>query len=425
MSFINIRTQSLKPSATLLINQKINNLRNEGKTIYHFGFGQSPFPVPHKIVEELIKHANCNQYLPTLGLPGLRKEIANFLEIHQNIDADDTSIFIGPGSKELLFQTILILNGTYLIPKGSWVSYLPQIKLNNKNYALLETFFENNYKLQPHVLESYCKKSVAKNNILILNSPNNPTGAVYSKDELNDLAEICRKYDVTVLSDEIYSQLTFQNPHATSISNYYPEKTIVFGGLSKVFAAGGYRLGYLFIPANLHFLKKTYTSLFSETFSAVSAPIQYAAIEAFKFQKEVKESVEDSVVILHTLAKFVHHILTQANINCTNPEGGFYILVDFSYYTNQLSNLNLDNSISLANYLLDHYSVALLPGTDFYFSPNEFVFRLAYVDFDGKIALNEYQKNKNIPLDLKFIETFAPNIFNGVQKIIDFVNSIK
>ena len=163
--------------------------------------------------------------------------------------------------------------------------------------------------------------------------------------------------------------------------------------------------------------------MFSETFSAVSAPIQYAAIEAYKFSTEVKEGVENSAAILNSLAQFVYHSLTKAQIKCTNPEGGFYMLIDFSYYKKQLENMNLNDSISLANHLLDDCDVALLPGTDFYFPPDEFIFRLAYVDFDGKKALNAYQKNKNMALDLKFIKTFAPNIFKGVQKIIDFVNS--
>ena len=257
MSFINSSTENLKPSATLLINQKIKILRDQGRTIYHFGFGQSPFPVPDKIVEELVKHASYSGYLPTLGLSELRKEIGKFLKNHQSIAAHEDTIFIGPGSKELLYQTILIINGTFLIPKGSWVSYLPQVKLNQKDFSLLETSFENNYKLQAQSLENYCKRSTAKTKILILNSPNNPTGAVYTSNELELLAGICQKHDVIVLSDEIYSQLSFQMPHARSISNFYPEKTIVFGGLSKVFAAGGYRLGYVSVPTELEFLKNT------------------------------------------------------------------------------------------------------------------------------------------------------------------------
>ena len=419
MSFLNSNTQGLKPSATLQINQKVKGLRDQGRDIYHFGFGQSPFPVPETIVETLKVHATYNAYLPTLGLPELRKKIASFLQQYQQVNASKESILIGPGSKELLYQTILMINGTYLIPKGSWVSYLPQVKLNNKEFALLETHWAHNYKLQPQALEDYCQNTNGTK-ILILNSPNNPTGAVYNPDELKALAEVCRNYQVLVLSDEIYSQLSFQAPHAPSISKFYPEKTIVFGGLSKVFASGGYRLGYLHLPHELNFLKDTYSSLFSETFSAVSTPIQYAAITAFEYKKELRESVEAARVILEALANYVYRSLTKAQIACTRTEGGFYMLIDFKHYKKQLKSLKLNDSVSVANYLLNQFNVALLPGIDFYFSRDEFIFRLAFVDFDGKKVLSAYQKNKNILLDLKFIKTFAPNVFKGVQKIIEF-----
>ena len=423
MSILNNSARDLKPSATLWINQKVKNLREKGRTIYHFGFGQSPFPVPQEIVKALVGHATASAYLPALGLPELRQEIATFLQKQQKINATADTIFIGPGSKELLYQTIHMIDGTYLIPKGSWVSYLPQVKLNNKKFAILETHWKHNYKLQAHTLENYCQATTGTK-ILILNSPNNPTGAVYTNAELKDLAAVCRKHDLIVLSDEIYSQLCFQAPHAISISNFYAEKTIVFGGLSKVFAAGGYRLGFMYLPPELKFLKNTYFSLFSETFSAVSAPIQYAAIAAFTYGKDMRATVEDTVLILKSLGSYVYQALIKVEIACTQPEGGFYLLIDFKRYKRQLENLQIKDGVSLANYLLDEYDVALLPGIDFYFSPEEYIFRLAYVDFDGKKALATYQKNKNMPLDLKFIKTFAPNVFNGIQNIIRFVNSM-
>ncbi len=425
MSLINDSIHNLKPSATLLINQKVKEMRSNGNTIYHFGFGQSPFPVPHQIIRKLIKNAGNNNYLPTAGLPELRKEIAVFLKKHQNIKSDEDNIFIGPGSKELLYQTILILNGTYLIPKGSWVSYLPQVNVNNRAYAILETYLKDDYKLQPDALEAFCKKNKPQNRILILNSPNNPTGAIYTPEELKRLATVCREYDLIVLSDEIYSQLAFNTPFATSISNFYPEKTIVFGGISKVFSAGGYRLGYMMLPETFKVLENSYRSLFSETFSAVSAPIQYAAVEAFKYKKRTRQYVTAAATILDAIATYVYERLTEANIECTTPRGGFYLVIDFTNYTQAFKKINITDSVSLAKYLLEHYNVALLPGTDFYFRPDEYVFRLAFVDFNGKKALKEYQKNKKMPLNLKFIETFAPNIVLGIQKIIDFTNSLK
>lgn len=414
----------LKPSATLLINEAVKKLRAEGEKVYHFGFGQSPFPIPKRIVKELKKNADCNHYLPTVGLKELRIEIAKFLGEHQQIKTSYKNILIGPGSKELLYQTILVLEGTYLIPKGSWVSYVPQVKSVGKKFSLLETKIENNFKLQTEVLESYCKNNGSQNNILILNSPNNPSGAVYSKKELKGLATICKKYDITVLSDEIYSQLSFNDNCSPSISNYYPEKTIVFGGLSKVFSAGGYRLGYMILPNDLKNLRTIYQSLFSETFSAVSAPIQYAAIEAYRYKKSVRKPIEASVKILSAIGEYVYQNLMQAGVSCTEPQGGFYVLVGFDYFKESLNKKQLTNSVDLANYLLNEFKIALLPGVDFYFRPEEFVFRLAFVDFNGKKALKDYVKN-DVPLDSKFIETYAPNVVDGIQKIIEFVNTLK
>ena len=128
---INQSILKLKLSATLAINQKVKALRNQNETVFHFGFGQSPFPIHDSIVNELKNNASNNHYLPTVGLETLRQVIAGFLQKHQNVTADSDYIYIGPGSKELLYQTILILEGIFLIPKGSWVSYGPQI--NSKN----------------------------------------------------------------------------------------------------------------------------------------------------------------------------------------------------------------------------------------------------------------------------------------------------
>jgi len=424
MVSVNKNISQLKPSATLQINEAVKKMRADDIKIYHYGFGQSPFPIPNNIVKRLKKNADCNHYLPTVGLLELRIEIARFLSKQQHIKATYENIFIGPGSKELLYQTLLVIEGTYLIPKGSWVSYLPQVKSVGKIYDILETYLEDNYKLQPNVLENYCKKNNSQNKILILNTPNNPSGAVYSNEELENLTIVCKKYEVIVLSDEIYSQVSFESSHAPSISNFYPEKTIVFGGLSKVFSAGGYRLGYMMLPEELKKLRPVYQSLFSETFSAVSAPIQYAAIEAYKYKKPVRKSVEASVKILKIIGDYVYFNLTRAGVTCTRPQGGFYVLIGFDKYKVALHKKQLTNSIELAKHLLEEYKVALLPGVDFYFSPEELSFRLAFVDFNGKKALKKYLKN-DVPLDSKFIETYAPNVVDGIQKIVEFANTLK
>ena len=415
---INKNISELKPSATLLINEKVKELRKKGKKITHFGFGQSPFPIHNAIVEELKNHANNNHYLPVNGLKKLREQLSNFLSIHQGIQRDSDQIFIGPGSKELLYQSVLILEGHFIIPKGSWVSYIPQIKSKGATYSILETSLEDNFKLTANCLEAYLSESLHNEHILVLNSPNNPTGAIYSDAEYESLASVCRKYKVIVFSDEIYSQINFLNAHSPSISKYYSEGTIVFGGLSKVFSAGGYRLGFMSLPKELKDLSIVYSSLFSETFSCVSSPVQFAALKAYEYSKELQQYVATSSAILDGISSYIYHELSKNFIQCTTPQGSFYMMVGFDNFKTKLKPLKLDTSTKLSHHLLDNYGVALLPGSDFGFKSNELFFRMAFVDFDGEKVMKAYNKVKNI--DENFIKEHCERIYDGVQQLIAF-----
>ena len=420
---INQHLLALKPSATLQINEKVKSLRKEGKAIYHFGFGQSPFPIHHEIVQGLKDHAQNNHYLAVDGLDLLREKIAEFLKNHQQVKVSKESIFIGPGSKELLYQSILIFEGHFLIPKGSWVSYIPQIKSKGGRYSILETHLENDFKLTPAILKEFLSQSKEEQHILILNSPSNPTGAVYTDDEYKDLAKICSEFNVLVLSDEIYSQINFQSDFSPSISKYYPEKTIVYGGLSKVFSAGGYRLGFMALPQEFEHLFGVYRSLFSETFSCVASPVQYAAVKAYEYSAELKHYVADSAAVLSSVSSFIHDAFTQNNIDCTKSQGAFYMMIGFDAFANQIHRLGIQTSQGLAMYLLEKYQVALLPGSDFGFEKSEFYFRLAFVDFHGEEVLKAYQKAKST--DPAFIEKECPAIFYGTQRLIDFVKDLR
>jgi len=419
---INKNILQLKPSATLAVNQKVNELRANGKEVFHFGFGQSPFPIHESIVNALKNNAANNHYLPTVGLKSLRQEIAKFLQKYQGITADSNFIYIGPGSKELLYQTMLILDSVFLIPKGSWVSYGPQIKSKNGSFVILETNLEDNFKLTSDILKIYCEANPKQQKTLILNSPNNPTGAVYTIGELQELVNVCRANDIIVLSDEIYSQINFTVTFSPSISKLYPEKTIVFGGLSKVFSAGGYRLGFMALPKSLQFLHNMYRSMFSETFSAVSSPIQYAAIEAFKMDIEVKKHIENCSMILKGVSYYIVSKLKPVNVECTIPHGAFYIMIGFNKFKEHINTLGIYKSNQLADYLLENFRIALLPASDFYFREEDLFFRLAFVDFDGEKAMRAYNSRPFVNED--FIQKYCPNIFGGVDKIIEFVKKL-
>ena len=419
---INQHISELKPSATLLINEKVKELRKKGQQITHFGFGQSPFPIHKSIVEELKKYATNNHYLPVKGLLALTEQVSKFLLKNQGIDRNALHIFIGPGSKELLYQSILIFEGEYLIPKGSWVSYIPQIKSKGGSYTILETKLENQFKLTAETLEAYLQQSNQQEHILILNSPNNPTGAVYTEEEYASLAKVCKKYQVIVFSDEIYSQINFNDDFSPSISKFYPEGTLVFGGLSKVFSAGGYRLGFMSLPEELASLSLVYRSLFSETFSCVSSPIQFSGVKAYEYADELKDYVNISSKILHGISAFIFDEFSNNKIQCTQSQGAFYMMIGFETFKEAIQSLNIHTSTELAHYLLENYDVALLPGSDFGFQETELFFRLAFVDFDGDHLMNLTQHDTEI--DRSFVQENCPSVYRGVHQLIKFTKEL-
>ena len=274
----------LKPSATLAINEESDKLIKTGKKVYKFGFGQSPFPVPNSVVEALKKNASKNSYLSMQGLKELRSVIAKYLNKNNNNDFKSEDIIIGPGTKELMFLTQIIFNGEIILPAPSWVSYQPQAFIAKNKVHWIQTSSSSNWFPTAEQIENKIKSIKGQNSILFLNSPNNPSGTVCKN--LKEIAEVAKKHKLVILADEIYSQLTFEG-HYKSISNYYPEGTIVSSGLSKWCGAGGWRLGFFAIPSQLQDLKNSLKILCSESFSSVSAPIQYAAIEAYTSDQSI------------------------------------------------------------------------------------------------------------------------------------------
>ena len=202
----------LKESSTLVINEKSKELISNGKKVYQFGFGQSPFPVPEKIVEALKKNAHRKEYLPIQGLPELRENISKYLAKRTGNDYPKENILITPGSKEAMLLIHIAFNGEIIIPAPGWVSYEPQAEIGSNKVHWLETTRENNWFPTGKELEKKIK-SVGKNKnlILILNSPNNPSGAVCKN--LEELAKVAKKYRILVLSDEIYTDLTFTSDY--------------------------------------------------------------------------------------------------------------------------------------------------------------------------------------------------------------------
>ena len=243
-----------------------------------------------------------------------------------------------------------------------------------------------------------------------MNSPNNPSGMICKN--LQEIAEVAKKHKLIILSDEIYSRLTFDNQYK-SISNFYPEGTIVSSGLSKWCGAGGWRLGFFAIPKQLKELKNSLKILCSESFTSVSAPIQYAAIEAYKGNHSAYLS--SVTKILSLTGNYVYENLKSNVINVTKPEGGFYLFPEFS-------NAKFSSSSEMCKDILNKTGVALLPGSDFGMNNKKMLARLSYTDFDGSNFLANTTGSKT--LDNAAIKKYAPNIVKGLAKLKDWAKSL-
>ena len=400
----------LKPSATLAINEESNKLKKSGKKVYKFGFGQSPFPIPESVVLELKNNSSKNFYLQMQGLEELRSVIANHLNKNNNNNFNKENIIIGPGTKELMFLTQIAFEGDILLPAPSWVSYQPQAIIAKNKVHWIQTTSNSNWFPTAEKLEEKIKSIKNKNLLLLINSPNNPSGTVCKN--LEEIVDVAKKYKLIILSDEIYSRLTF-NDQYKSISSIYPERTIVSSGLSKWCGAGGWRLGFFAIPDQLAELKNSLKILCSESFTSVSAPVQYAAVKAYKddhsdYLMKVKK-------ILSFVANYVYENLKSNAINVLQPEGGFYLFPEFT-------SAKFSSSSEMCKDILNKTGVALLPGSDFGLPSNKMIARLSYTDFDGANFLKGVLGSKK--LDDADLKKYAPNIVDGISALKEWSNSL-
>ena len=401
--------KNLEPSSTLKINEISKKLEDSGKEIFKFGFGQSPFEIPTNIVSALKDNANHNIYLPMQGMKKLREVIAKHVSKKKKYEYTSENIIIGPGTKELMFLLQILFDGEILLPAPSWVSYYPQATLGRNKVHWIQTKRENNWFPTAQDIEEVVSKNKETNYLLFLNSPNNPSGLICNN--LEEISSIVKKYNILILSDEIYSELTFESSFK-SISNFCPEKTIISNGLSKWCAAGGWRLGYFVIPKNLNLLMEKIKVLASETFSSVSAPIQYAAITAYN--SDQSEYLKKARTILKGVGNYIYEILKSNNTIVNKPDGGFYLMPEFV-------NKNFSNSCEMCNDILVKTGVALLPGTDFGLPPEKMIARLSFTDFDGKKFMQNLKNNTKV--DENLLRKFAPKIVEGTKRLKGWVES--
>ena len=415
---------NLNSSATLTLNDKINKLKKEGKDIIHFGFGGSPFPIPDFLINSLKENAYKNEYLPVKGLPELRSNLADYYSTRDQTSLSLDNIVIGPGSKELLsLIQMSFTDSCVYIPTPTWVSYSSHSKLANHSIKYINTKFENNWKLSKENLQEIVKNNEVKHKILILNSPSNPTGTIYNKTDLTLIAETLKNENITVILDEIYEHQSYSNSYL-SLAQLLPNKCIITSGLSKSMAAGGWRLGWCVIPFSLNYILTRVVNLASETYSTANTPIQYATCSLFnsRYQHEKTTYLQNCNHIMNSLTRYCTTYLRQYKVNCIYPEASWYLFLDFSYFTKALQEKNIFTSKELCNSILNEINIAILSGDSFGISDNHYTARLCLVNFDGKIALNQYPENNDITE--KWMHQYCKNSIDGIYKLCEWLNHL-
>ena len=363
---ISFLAKQIAPSATLAINERITTIRDCGEQVYHMGFGESPFPVHPLIRKALCDNSWRQSYLPTQGIFQLREQISKFYKTMLDLQYSPEQIVVGPGSKSLMFAALAALDGPLLLPAPSWVSYQHIGRFMSREVHHMVTNSSDSYRLDPELLAITLQQKApdaSQQKILVLNYPCNPTGQSFSVQQLKALADVAREHNVIILSDEIYALTHFQDQEHHSIAKFYPEGTLITGGLSKDRSLGGYRLGALLLPEGENQLLHTILALGSEIWSTASAPIQYAGIEAYRTDTEIVEYIKDCATIHEAVTRYVYHRVQKMGVSCPSPQGAFYLFPDWNQHRELLRKMGITTSSELARHLLEKYHLSSLPGS--------------------------------------------------------------
>ncbi len=416
----------------LMVKEQRELCRNVGCDFDYHGlaFGQSPFHLPPPLQNALAENANKGHYSDAEGISELRVAIASFNKRHFGLDVDASRIIVGPGTKDLIHTIFNIIKGGVIIPSPSWIGYNPQISLLEKHFHTFHLKPEFDYKIQCDDLEEFLKNLSEPQHILVLNNPHNPTGLVYSRDELIRIAEVCKKHNTLILADEIYALSTYNMKEFTSMGLIYPEGTFVTNGLSKDRSAGGYRLGSCILPEGCsNKLIENFKKVAATVYTNVSTPTQYASITAYEPNPEIEEYFD--------ITRQIHRIMGQQlssefnkidGIKATTPHGGFYFFVDFNGLSTVLKRKGVNTSNELGKSLIScPHHLATVTGDACLLRPNDYGGRIAFVDYDGKYAFDNYKNNppKTTSDEIEFVKQNAPMMVQSVSALKGWIDYIK
>ena len=364
------RLQNITESATIRISNLANELKNQGKDIISFSLGEPDFNTPEHIVDAAKASLDRGEthYTPSPGIPELRRAIVEKLKIDNNINTIAGNIIVTPGAKQAIFEVMLSVleeGDETIIFDPAWVSYDACVKLAGARTVWAPTTCDNGF--TPIGTGEYITK---KTKLIVINSPCNPTGGVYDKSTIKEIADLAVDNNIMVLSDEIYEKIIYDKEHISIGSmDGMQDLTITVNGFSKAYAMTGWRLGYVSAPKEVY---KQMVKLHSHSVSQATSFVQYAGIAALQgdqacVQNMVREFRERRDLLIKGLEKL--------GIKCTRPDGAFYAFADVSEY---------GSGEAVADVLLNKAFVATTPGAAFGKAGNNFI-RISYATSKDRI----------------------------------------
>ncbi|OIK12320.1 pyridoxal phosphate-dependent aminotransferase [Bacillus sp. MUM 13] len=356
------RVKALAPSTTLAITAKAKELKSQGLDIIGLGAGEPDFNTPEHIIKAAARsmEEGHTKYTPSAGLPKLKQAIISKLKKDQGLEYTSSEIIVGSGAKHVLytlFQAILNEGDEVIVPIPYWVSYPEQIKLAGGTPVYVEGHEDNSFKITKEQLEAAI---TGKTKAIIINSPSNPTGMIYTEEELRELGEVCLLHDIMIVSDEIYEKLVYDGNGHVSIAQVSPElkkQTIIINGVSKSHSMTGWRIGY---AAGDEELIKAMTNLASHSTSNPTTTAQYGAIAAYEGSQD---AVEEMRKAFESRLNAIYVKLTSIpGFYCLKPQGAFYLFPNVKEAAKRTGFENVDD---FARGLLEEALVAVIPGSGF------------------------------------------------------------
>ncbi len=359
------RVKNMSTSATLAMAAKARELRNEGKDIIGLSLGEPDFNIPD-FIKEAAKKAideNYSSYTPVDGYADLKKAISTKFKRDNNLDYTLSQIVVSTGAKQSLFNVAMVVldpGDEVILPAPYWVSYSDIVKLAEGVPVEVKTGIETDFKMTPAQLEAAI---TPKTKMIWFSSPCNPSGSVYSQEELEGLAEVLRKHpNIYVVSDEIYEHINFRGGHVSiaGIDGMY-DRTVTVNGVSKAFAMTGWRIGYIGAP---EWIAKGCTKLQGQVTSGANAIAQRAVITALEAPVSKIQYMIDE---FHNRRDLVLQLLGEIDgFNLNVPEGAFYVFPDVTaFFGKTLNGTTINNASDFAMYLLEHANVATVTGEAF------------------------------------------------------------